>query len=92
MNTNLLDLNNEVLNIIGGYVKQDNIKEQRNRENKVIFKSMDRNIAFLIRINHFDSNHNNKVLNDIIHDGILTLEECQEYADSVKENICNGLN
>ena len=24
MNTNLLDLNNDILNIIGGYVKQDN--------------------------------------------------------------------
>ena len=92
MNTNLLDLNDDILNIIGDYVKQDNRKEQRNRDKKVIFKSIDYNLAFLIRINHFDPKHINKVLNDIIHDGILTLEECQEYADTVKERKCNGLN
>ncbi len=57
MNTNLLDLNNDILNIIGRYVKQDNRKEERNREKKVIFKSIDYNLAFLIRINHFDPNH-----------------------------------
>ena len=28
MNTNLLDLNNDVLNIIGNYVKKDNLKEK----------------------------------------------------------------
>ncbi len=29
MNRNLLDLDNDVLNIIGDYVKKDNIKEKR---------------------------------------------------------------
>ncbi len=37
---NLLDLDNDVLNIIGDYVKQDNRKEQRNRDKKVIFKAL----------------------------------------------------
>ena len=31
MNTNLLDLNNDVLNIIGDYVKKDNIKREREK-------------------------------------------------------------
>ncbi len=39
--TNLLDLNNDILNIIGEYVKQDNIKEQRKREKEFIFKGLD---------------------------------------------------
>ena len=36
MNTNLLDLNNDILNIIGDYVKQDNIKEQK-KERRNLF-------------------------------------------------------
>ena len=28
MNTNLLDLNNDILNIIGDYVKKDNIERE----------------------------------------------------------------
>ncbi len=28
MNTNLLDLNNDILNIIGDYVKKDNLDEK----------------------------------------------------------------
>ncbi len=31
MDTNLIDLDKDILSIIGDYVKQDNIKEQRNR-------------------------------------------------------------
>ena len=42
MNTNLLDLNNDVLNIIGRYVKKDNLEklfqaEQIINENKIRF-------------------------------------------------------
>ena len=29
MNTNLLDLNNDILNIIGDYVKKDNLEKER---------------------------------------------------------------
>ncbi len=50
----------------------------------IYFKCLNNEIEFLIRINHFDSNHINKLLYGIIHDGILTLEECQEHADTVK--------
>ena len=32
MNTNLLDLNNDILNIIGDYVKKDNIDRIENFE------------------------------------------------------------
>ncbi len=32
MNTNLLDLNNDVLNIIGDYVKKDNFEKLMNEE------------------------------------------------------------
>ncbi len=28
MNTNLLDLNNDILNLIGDYVKKDNLKRE----------------------------------------------------------------
>jgi len=35
MNTNLLDLNNDVLNIIGDYVKKDN--NERNKDYNFIF-------------------------------------------------------
>ena len=45
-------------------------------------KSIDDNIDFLIRINDFNSNRINKILYDITHDGILTMEECKEYADT----------
>jgi hypothetical protein len=34
MNTNLLDLNNDVLNIIGDYVKEANFKNQLESEMK----------------------------------------------------------
>jgi len=36
MNTNLLDLNNDVLNIIGRYVKQDNFGRQLDKEEQVL--------------------------------------------------------
>jgi hypothetical protein len=36
MNTNLLDLNNDVLNIIGRYVKRDNFKKQLSEEEQVL--------------------------------------------------------
>jgi hypothetical protein len=29
MNTNLLDLDNDILNIIGDYVKKDNLEKER---------------------------------------------------------------
>ena len=82
MNTNLLDLDNDILNIIGDYVKKDNLKEQRKREKEIIFKSIDDEIEFLIRINDFNFKRINKILYDITHDGILTIEECKEYADT----------
>ena len=36
MNTNLLDLNNDILNIIGDYVKKDNAKRQIMKEKQII--------------------------------------------------------
>ena len=36
MNTNLLDLNNYVLNIIGDYVKKDNFEKQLDEEEQVL--------------------------------------------------------
>ena len=43
---NLLDLNNDILNIIGDYVKQDNVKEE-------IFKRVDRWVNYLKNKNRF---------------------------------------
>ena len=90
-NINLLDLNNDVLNIIGEYVKEDNKKEKRKKEKEFIFKGMDRHLKFLIRTNDFNHKQINKLISDMIHDGVLTLEECTEYAYRVKERKCNGL-
>jgi hypothetical protein len=36
MNTDLLDLNNDLLNIIGDYVKKDNFKKQLIEEEQVL--------------------------------------------------------
>ena len=41
MNTNLLDLNDDILNIIGGYVKKDNIeREEKERAFKFVDEEM----------------------------------------------------
>ena len=40
MNTNLLDLNNDILNIIGGYVKKDNA-DRMEKLIKESFKQVD---------------------------------------------------
>ena len=65
---NLLDLDNDVLNIIGDYVKADNferIKEEKKQDKKMeIFKFVDENIKQLridakkekIKISKFDFN------------------------------------
>ena len=36
MNTNLLDLNNDILNIIGDYVKKDILEEKLNKEAQIL--------------------------------------------------------
>ncbi len=36
MNTNLLDLNNDTLNIIGDYVKKDNFERILNKKEQII--------------------------------------------------------
>ena len=92
---NLLDLDNDVLNIIGDYVKKDNkrrIENERKREKEFIFKGIDNKIQFLIKINNFDINQVNNIVTDLINDGVLTFEECKEYADTVEERIFNILN
>ena len=50
MNTNLLDLNNDILNIIGDYVKEDNL------ERKEIFKKVDILYNILNRIGQVKRN------------------------------------
>ncbi len=52
---NLLDLDNDVLYIIGDYVKKDNKtrnENERKREKEFVFKGIDNNIQFLIKINN----------------------------------------
>ncbi len=68
--TNLLDLNNDILNIIGEYVNQDNIKEHRKREKEFIFKGLDNSTELLMKTNDFDSNYINKLLYNMINDGV----------------------
>ena len=45
---NLLDLNNDVLNIVGDYVKRDNVKKE-------IFKSADKWLNHVKKTNRLDS-------------------------------------
>ncbi len=44
MNTNLLDLNNDILNIIGDYIKKDNIERD---EKERAFKFVDNELKYL---------------------------------------------
>ena len=44
MNTNLLDLNNDILNIIGDYIKKDNIERE---EKERAFKFVDNELKCL---------------------------------------------
>ena len=91
---NLLDLDDDILNIIGDYVKNDNktrIENERKIEKEFIFKCIDNNIQFLIKINNFDINQVNNIVTGLINYGVLTLEECKEYADTVKERKFNIL-
>jgi hypothetical protein len=46
---------------------------------------MDDKIEYLRRTNNFDHKQTNKLISNIIHDGVMTLEECTEYACIVKE-------
>ena len=39
MNTNLLDLNNDILNIIGGYVDKNNLEELNKEEQIYMVKN-----------------------------------------------------
>ena len=91
---NLLDLDNDVLNIIGDYVKKDKKTRNENerKRERILFKGIDNNIQFLIKINNFDINQVNNIVTGLINDGVLTFEECKEYADTLEQRIFNILN
>ena len=58
MNTNLLDLNNDVLNIIGDYVKQDNnIREFNELIKKEIFDYVDKKMKIKRKEARDEFNH-----------------------------------
>ncbi len=42
-------------------------------------------------MNNFDINQVNNIVTGLINDGILTFEECKEYAGTVEERIFNTL-
>ena len=68
-NINLLDLDNDILNIIGGYVIEDNIKNECLKQwieiytKKKIIKDLDKEIAIL---KHKDET--GELLGNLIHD------------------------
>jgi hypothetical protein len=50
-NINLLDLNNDILNIIGRYVKEDNKERIENEEiKKVFFNFVDKEMKFMRKV------------------------------------------
>ncbi len=81
MNTNLLDLNNDVLNIIGDYVKTDNAYRIEKEED---FANTDNYINYLRENNKLNKYEIKEVLYSSLFKLCYTSEEIKEYAVSRK--------
>ncbi len=75
-NINLLDLDNDILNIIGGYVKQDNTKRIRKEYN---FNATDFIINRLKRINNFIKKEIGEAICSQLFKNCHTKDEIDEY-------------
>ena len=80
MNTNLLDLNNDILNIIGGYVKQDNT-DRMEKLIKESFKQVDILYNILKRIGQV------KIANYFYLLNIKDFKIIDEYLTLKKHNL-----
>ncbi len=81
MNTNLLDLNNDILNVIGGYVKRDN---DRRMDNEDDYKNTDSIIIFLKENNKFNKYEINKALYSQFFKNCCTEQEIKEFVETRK--------
>ena len=76
MNTNLLDLDNDILNIIGGYVKQTNARRIKKEKD---FEATDYIINYLKNNNKFNKYEINDALYSQLFKSCCTPEEIKEY-------------
>ena len=91
MNTNLLDLNNDILNIIGDYVKKDNLEEKLNEEEQIL---NGKKITFpCLRVYHklmlFDENgkyNKENIKRHLFYYVHTEMNEVKEYAKLIKLN------
>ena len=90
MNTNLLDLNNDILNIIGDYVKKDNFEEQIIKEEqilngeKITFPCL--RYRYYIPEGNCDYLKHKRFIFDYIDDEMI---EVKEYAKTDKIKLTN---
>ena len=90
-NMNLLDLDNDVLNIIGGYVKKDNLEEKLNEEEQIIngkkitFPCLRCYHLFMLRDENGNYNKDN-IKRYIFYYVFTEMNEVKEYAkiDKIK--------
>ena len=78
-NINLLDLDNDILNIIGGYVKQDNIKRIRKEHN---FNETDNIINYLKREKKFIKKEIGEAIYSQLFKNCHTKDEIDEYIET----------
>ena len=78
-NINLLDLDNDILNIIGGYVKQDNIKRIRKEHN---FNETDNIINYLKREKKFIKKEIGEAIYSQLFKNCHTKDEINEYIET----------
>ena len=78
-NINLLDLDNDILNIIGGYVKHDNNRRIRKEHN---FNETDFIINRLKRKNNFIKNENGEAIYSQLFKNCHTKDEINEYIET----------
>ena len=76
MKTNLLDLNNDILNIIGDCVKQDNADIMEKEED---FKYADKGMDYLKENNKFVEEEINEIIYDRLFKGGCSYENIDEY-------------
>ena len=78
-NYNLLDLDNDILNIIGGYVKHDNNRKIRKEYN---FNETDNIINYLKREKKFIKKEIGEAIYSQLFKNCLTKDEINEYIET----------
>ena len=81
MNTNFLDLKNDILEIIGGYVKRDN---ERRMDKEDDFKKTDFIMNYLKENNKFNKYEIGEALYSQLFKNCCTEAEIKEYVETRK--------